>query len=271
MSHPVVTLLTDYGRSDEFVGVCHGVIARICPEARIIDVTHGIAPQDVLGGALRLQAALPYLPTGVHVGVVDPGVGSQRRAVAIRCAGGQILVGPDNGLLGPAAERSGGIAEAVEISDSPFRLEPVSATFHGRDIFAPVAAHLAAGRSLREAGQPLDPDRLIRLELPRVVIEDGRVRVTVLLIDRFGNVQLNCRAADLQFPAGAAVEIGSARAIYATKFADAGPGELILYPDAAGFLALAVNQGSAARRLELAAGSELQLRRKGGGGDAERP
>jgi S-adenosylmethionine hydrolase len=263
MSHPFVSLTTDYGHQDEFVGVCHGVIARICPAARIIDVTHGVAPQDVLGGALRLQAALPYLPAGVHLGVVDPGVGSERRAVAIRCVDGQILVGPDNGLLWPAARRSGGIAEAVEISDSPFRLEPVSATFHGRDVFAPVAAHLAAGRSLSEAGQPLDPNSLIRLDLPRVLIEHGRVRATVLLVDRFGNAQLNCRHQDVQFPAGARLSIGSASAIYTSKFTDAAPGELLLYPDAAGFLALAVNQGSAAERLGLAAGSEIELERNG--------
>ncbi len=265
MSVPVVSLMTDYGLQDEFVGVCHGVIARICPEARIIDVTHGVAPQDVVGGALRLQAALPYLPAGVHVGVVDPGVGSERRAVAFRCADGQILVGPDNGLLWPAAERAGGIAEGVDISDSPFRLEPVSATFHGRDIFAPVAAHLAAGRSLSEAGQPLDSGRLIRLDLPRAVIQDGRLRATVLLVDRFGNVQLNCRDGDVQFPPGSEIDIGSTRAIYATTFMDAAPGELILYPDAAGFLALAVNQGSAAERLGLASGSEVELEQKGTG------
>lgn len=271
MSAPVVSLMTDYGLQDEFVGVCHGVIARICPEARIIDVTHGVAPQDVLGGALRLQAALPYLPRGVHVGVVDPGVGSERRAVAISCGDGQILVGPDNGLLWPAAERSGGVAEAVEISDSPFRLEPVSATFHGRDIFVPVAAHVAAGRSLSEAGRPLDPAGLTRLAVPQPVIAEGRVRVTVLLVDRFGNVQLNCREEDVHFPAGAELAIGSTRAIYATKFTDAAPGELILYPDAAGFLALAVNQGSAAERLELARGSEIVLERKGTEDDAQRP
>ena len=260
MSAPVVSLLTDYGLQDEFVGVCHGVIARICPEARIIDVTHGVAPQDVIGGALRLQAALPYLPAGVHVGVVDPGVGSERRAVTIRCADGQILVGPDNGLLWPAAERSGGIAEAVEISASPFRLEQVSATFHGRDIFAPVAAHLAAGRSVSEVGQPLDPDRVIRLELPQLVIEDGRrVRATVLLVDRFGNLRLNCRDEDMDFPPGAELRIGSARVLYGAKFTDAAPGELVLYPDAAGSLAVAVNQGSAAERLSLSPGDELEI------------
>ncbi|HWD64474.1 MAG TPA: SAM-dependent chlorinase/fluorinase [Solirubrobacteraceae bacterium] len=271
MSEPVVTLLSDYGLQDEFVGVCHGVIARICPQARIIDVTHGIAPQDVLGGALRLAAALPYLPIGVHVGVVDPGVGSDRGAVAIRCADGQILVGPDNGLLRPAAERSGGIAQAVEISGSPFRLEPVSATFHGRDIFAPVAAHLAAGRSLAEAGRPLDPDALIPLELPQVTIQDGVVTATALLEDGFGNLQLNCRAEAIDVHPGTELVLGSAHAIYGNKFTDVAPGELVLYPDAAGFLAVAVNQGSAAERLGLGPGSELQIKPSQGRDDAQRP
>lgn len=260
MSPPVVSLLTDYGLQDEFVGVCHGVIARICPEARIIDITHGIGPQDVLGGALRLASALPYLPAGVHVGVVDPGVGSERRAVAIRCRDGSVLVGPDNGLLWPAAQRAGGAIEAVEISKSPFCLEPVSVTFHGRDIFAPVGAHLAAGRGLGEAGVAIDPGELVRLDPPRAVVENGRARATVLLVDRFGNLQLNCRAEDVEFGPGAWLDVGSVRALYGMKFTDTQPGELVLYPDAAGFLALAVNQGSAAERLRLKSGDALEIR-----------
>lgn len=264
MSFPVVTLLTDYGLQDEFVGVCHGVIARICPDARIVDVTHGVAPQDVLGGALRLAAALPYLPRGVHVGVVDPGVGSDRRAVALGCADGQILVGPDNGLLQPAAQRSGGVVEAVEISDSPFRLEPVSATFHGRDIFVPVAAHLAAGRSLAEAGRPLDPARLIALELPRVRTHNGIITATVLLADRFGNLQLNCRADEVDLEPGAELDLGAVGAVYGSKFTDVAPGQLVLYSDAAGVLALAVNQGSAAERLGVGPGSELEIKPRPG-------
>jgi S-adenosylmethionine hydrolase len=151
-----VTLLTDYGLADEFVGVCHGVIARIAPTATIVDLTHGIPRHDVRAGALVLARALPYLPAGVHVAIVDPEVGAERRAVAIRCAEeDRLLVGPDNGVLAPAAERFGGAVEAVDIARSPHRLEPVSATFHGRDLFAPVAAHLAAGAPLEGAGDPL--------------------------------------------------------------------------------------------------------------------
>jgi hypothetical protein len=163
---PVITFLSDYGLHDDFVGVCHGVIAMICPQARVIDITHGLPRQDVRAGAISLAGALPYTPQGVHLAVVDPDVGAQRRAVALRLADERVLVGPDNGLLWLAAEQSEGVVEAVDIARSPYRLEPVSATFHGRDIFAPVAARLAAGAPLAESGDPLDPTELVRLELP---------------------------------------------------------------------------------------------------------
>src|SRR5438128_470580 len=169
----VVTLLTDYGLGDEFVGVCHGVIARIVPELRVIDVTHGIDRHDVRHGALALRNALPHLPVGVHVAIVDPQVGTERRAVAVRCDDGRVLVGPDNGLLSLAWDRAGGALEAVDISRSKHRLEPVSATFHGRDVFAPVAAHLAAGEELRDAGDPLAVEELTVLELPQPSVEGG--------------------------------------------------------------------------------------------------
>ncbi len=162
----IVTLLTDYGRDDEFVGVCHGVIRSIHPDAQIVDVTHGITRYDVRHGAIVLRNTLPYMPVGVHVAVVDPQVGTERRAVALETADGRILVGPDNGLLSLAWERSGGVRLAVDVTRSPHRLEPVSATFHGRDLFAPVAAHLAAGAELADAGDPVEPETLTRLELP---------------------------------------------------------------------------------------------------------
>ncbi len=156
----IVTLLTDYGRDDDFVGVCHGVIRGIAPDARIVDVTHGIPRHDVRHGALVLRNTLPYMPVGVHVAVVDPQVGTERRALALRCDDGRVLVGPDNGLLSLAWDQAGGVDLAVDVSRSPHRLEPVSATFHGRDVFAPVAAHLAAGAELADAGVPLDPEGL---------------------------------------------------------------------------------------------------------------
>lgn len=258
MSSPVVTLLTDYGLQDEFVGVCHGVIAGICPDARIIDLTHGIGGQDVLGGALRLAAALPYLPVGVHVAVVDPGVGGERRAVALGCGDGRLLVGPDNGLLWLGSEKAGGVVEAIDISGSPVRLEPVSATFHGRDIFCPVAGHLAAGMTLHELGEPFDPETLVRLELPAPRVENGVIRATVLLVDRFGNLQLNCRG-EHGLQLSAVVQIGEHHATFVRTFADAAPGQLILYLDSTGFLALAVNEGSAAARLGVSPGNELEI------------
>ena len=163
-----ITFLSDYGLEDEFVGVVHAVIAHECPTARVIDLSHGVPRQSVLAGALMLARALPYAPPGVHLAVVDPEVGARRRAVALRTAlDDRLLVGPDNGLLLPAADRFGWVTEAVEISTSSWRLEPVSATFHGRDLFAPVAARLAAGEALADAGTPLDPEELVRLELPR--------------------------------------------------------------------------------------------------------
>src|SRR3954465_3781117 len=199
-----VTFLSDYGLTDEFVGVVHGVLARLCPEARVIDLTHGIRRHDVLGGALALARALPYTPAGVPraaapppAGGVPPAagapeVGARRRAVALRTAeDDRLLVGPDNGLLLAAAERFGGCVEAVEISHSPWRLEPVSATFHGRDLFAPVAARLAAGEPFGEGGEPFDPAELAGLELPSAHVEDGELVAHALTADRFGNLLLD--------------------------------------------------------------------------------
>src|SRR3954468_22776657 len=170
---PVLTFLSDYGQDDDFVGVCHGVIARIAPDARVIDVTHGIPRHDVRTGALVLRRALPYFPAGVHLAVVDPEVGAERRAVAVRTAEeGRILVGPDNGLLALAALRFGGAVEAVDLTRSRHRLEPTSATFHGRDVFSPAAAARVPGAPLAEAGEPMDPDDLRDLEMPLARLEE---------------------------------------------------------------------------------------------------
>src|SRR4051794_15392320 len=164
----ILTLLTDYGQTDEFVGVCHAVARGILPAGvPIVDITHGIARHDVRHGALVLRNALPYMPVGVHIAVVDPQVGTERRSVALRCGDGNVLVGPDNGLLSLAADAAGGVVEAIDVSRSQHRLEPVSATFHGRDVFAPVGAAIAAGGPVAEAGDPLAPEELAVLELPR--------------------------------------------------------------------------------------------------------
>lgn len=261
----VVTFLSDYGLADDFVGVCHGVMARIAPGVRVIDVTHGIERHDVRTGALVLRRALDYVPAGVHVAVVDPGVGSRRRAVALRCRDGdRLLVGPDNGLLWLAAERFGGVAEAADIGRSPLCLEPVSASFHGRDIFAPVAAHLAGGTSLAEAGEPLDPAALVRLELSRSHAIGDAIATHVLHADRYGNVVVDAEPGDLAAAGlrpGEALTIGGRPARYATTFADVSPGELLLYEDAYRVLSLAVNRGSALAVLGLARDDEILIAR----------
>jgi S-adenosylmethionine hydrolase len=265
---PLITFLSDYGTADEFAGVVHGVIARICPEARVIDITHGVPRQAVGPGALILARTLPYMPAGVHLAVVDPEVGAARRAVAVRTADEErLLVGPDNGLLLPAAERFGGIVEAVEVSHSPWRLEPVSATFHGRDLFAPVAARLAAGEELADAGEPIDPAELVPVDFARPHQEaDGRLVAHVVAVDRFGNAQLDVGHSDL---AGSPVKLGRTLAVQARErrlempfvrtFADVRDGEPLLYEDSADMLAIAVNGGEAASELGLTAGDEVRI------------
>ena len=266
-SRPVITFLSDYGLTDDFVGVCHGVIASLCPQARIIDLTHGVERHDIRAGALILEGAIPYLPVGVHLAVVDPDVGAERRAVALRLADDRVLVGPDNGLLSLAAERAGGVVEAVDIARSKFRLEPVSATFHGRDIFSPVAARLAGGLPLAQVGEPCDPDALIRLVLPRPRLRDGGLVASAVYIDRFGNVQLNAgheELAELGMKLGQRVGVEAASgashvAHYVRTFADVERGQLLAYEDASRRLAIAVSHGNAAHRLRLEVDDELRI------------
>jgi S-adenosylmethionine hydrolase len=268
MEPPLITFLSDYGHLDEFVGVCHGVIARRCPRARVIDITHAVPRHDVREGGLVLRDALGHMPAGVHLAVVDPAVGAiARRAVALRTVDEErLLVGPDNGLLMFAAERLGGVAAAVDIGRSPERLEPVSATFHGRDIFAPVAAALAAGATLHVVGEEIAPDGLRRLTLPVAHVSGGTLTAHVVRADRFGNLLLNASPAQLE-QAGLRrdaplwVQIGGGRhaARYASTFSDVPPGELLLYEDSLQMAALAVNRGSAAEQLAVARDQELQV------------
>ncbi len=265
---PVITFLSDYGLQDDFVGVCHGVIAMLCPEARVLDITHGIPRQDIRAGALSLAGALPYAPLGVHLAVVDPDVGAQRRAVALRLADERILVGPDNGLLWLAAEQSGGVVEAVDIARSRFRLEPVAATFHGRDIFAPVAARLAGGAPLAEAGDPLDPAELVPLELPTARVQDGWLVCHALYVDRYGNVALDASHEDLErvkLRLGRSAEVRDGTGAvhecpFVRTFAEVERGRLLVYEDAYRRLALAVSHGDAAERLGVGIDGELWLR-----------
>jgi S-adenosylmethionine hydrolase len=261
-----ITFLTDFGLSDDFVGVCRGVIKRIAPDAEILDITHGIPPQHVLQGALVLANTLPYMPAGVHLAVVDPGVGGDRREVAVRSGDGRLFVGPDNGLLVPAAERLGGLAGAWKLANSEYRLPRVSRTFHGRDVFAPAAAHLALGLDPAELGPAFDPAELIRFDVPEPEIGQSRIRATVLYVDRFGNVQLNltgAEAASAQIEPGTRIELQLPLERYyalATRtFADARSGELILYEDSYGNLAIAITGGDAARMLNAKPGDQVLI------------
>ena len=272
MAPPFISFLSDYGCSDEFVGVCHGVIAQRCPGARVIDITHAIPRHDVRTGALVLRDALEFMPRGVHLAVVDPEVGSAgahaRRAVALRAAHEErLLVGPDNGLLMLAGERLGGVLEAVEIGRSRERLEPVSATFHGRDIFAPVAGALAAGESLAGVGEPLAVGELRVIVLPEAHVVDGALVSHLLRVDHFGNLILDAShellaEVNLRLGAKLAVETDGRvhRARYVATFADVGEGELLLYEDAQRMVALAVNRGSAAERLAIPRDAEIVVR-----------
>jgi S-adenosylmethionine hydrolase len=263
-----ITFLSDYGTEDEFAGVCRAVIARIAPDAPVIDLTHGVPRHDVREGALALVGSLPFAPPGVHLAVIDPGVGTARRPVAVRVAEEErVLVGPDNGLLSLAWARFGGPVEAVDIGRSRFRLEPASATFHGRDLFAPVAANLALGAGLGEAGEAIDPGSLRPLEIPAPRIWPDRVVAHVVRVDRFGNVALNVRHEDL---AGGPLRLGEPLAVesagrrtsaaFARTYEDVSRGELLLYEDSSHALALAVNRGSAGARLGLGPDDEVVLR-----------
>ncbi len=258
----IISMLTDYGYEDEFVGVCHAVMRDIAPDVPIVDLTHGIPRYGVRQGAIVLRNALPYVPAGVHLAIVDPQVGTERRGLAVRTGDGRALVGPDNGVLSVAWEACGGVVEAVDISRSPHRLEPVSATFHGRDIFAPVAAHLATGTPLAEAGGPLDPATLVRLELPCARLTDDGVVAHALHADRYGNVTLDAEHEDLAaagLRVGETITVHRRRARYATTFADVLPGELLLYEDGYRVLSLAVNRGSALAALGLARDDEILI------------
>jgi len=263
----IVTFLTDFGLQDDFVGTCHGVMKRIAPEAQIIDITHGISPQQVLQGALVLANTLPYMPEGVHLAVVDPGVGTERKPLALRGRDGRLYVGPDNGLLVPAAERLGGVDAAWELANADYRLDPVSSTFHGRDIFAPAAAYLAAGVEPAELGPSVDPGSLVRPDLPRPEVGDGRIVAHVLIADRFGNVQLNLAPEHLEevgIDAGTPVEIevGLQRfyAVAARTFADVRTGDIVLYEDAYGNISVAINAGDAAEMLATEPGDTVGIR-----------
>ena len=261
-----ITFLTDFGLQDDFVGTCHGVIKRIAPDAEIIDITHGIPPQAVMQGALVLANTLPYMPVGVHLAVVDPGVGGHRRALALRDGDGRLYIGPDNGLLLPAGERAG-ITDAHELANPAYALETVSRTFHGRDLFAPAAAHLARGVPIGELGPPIDPEALVRLELPEPSFAEGVLHATTLYVDSFGNIALNLTRDDLDrvgVVPGTRVELEVSGeryyAVAARTFADARPGDVILFEDSYRNMSIAISNGNAAAMLHAVIGRPLDIR-----------
>ncbi|KUP98283.1 SAM hydrolase/SAM-dependent halogenase family protein [Thermobifida cellulosilytica] len=265
--HSCLSFLTDYGTRDGFVAACKGQMLRHAPGVPVIDITHEIPPGDVRRGATVLADTAPELPDAVHVCVVDPGVGTERRAVAI-AAGGHVLVGPDNGLMVWAARALGGIDAVVELTNASLWRHPVSRTFHGRDVYAPVGARIAAGLPLSEAGRAVDPAGLVRLPEPVREVSAGLARGEVHAVDRFGNCQLSLLPEDLHAalgspepPARVTVRLpGGARSVaVAPTFGAVPAGEPLLFTDSAGLLALAVNGGSAADLLGLRVGAPVEL------------
>ena len=266
-SRPFVSLATDFGAA--YTSICAGVMYTIAPAANVLVLSDEITPFDVREGAMLLRQALPYLPVGVHTGIVDPGVGTPRRPVAVETGRGDVLVGPDNGLLVPAAEKLGGVVRAHALENPAYRLPEVSASFHGRDIFSPAAAHVANGVDVADLGAPVE---LLPLDLPSPVIGEGELTVPVLYTDRFGSLVLGAGPGDLAAAFGAIAPgtpldvawtvpaAGSARITFEETFGAVALGEPLLWVDSSGWLGLAVNQGSAADALRLTGVRTLTLR-----------
>jgi S-adenosylmethionine hydrolase len=260
-----LSFLTDYGLEDGFVAACHGVSARIAPHADVIDVTHLVPPGDVRRGAAVLAQTVPYLPPAVHVAVVDPGVGTARRGVAV-AAGESVFIGPDNGLLSWAVTVAGGAARAFSLTNRELWLSQVTPTFHGRDIFMPVAAYLAADTELAAAGTEIDVADLVTLPAPERLVRDLTAAGEVLTVDRFGNIQLTITGADAAEigvePGGTVLAHFGHRQLtlpYRDTFGAVATGELVAYTDSAGLVSVAVNGGNAAQRLGLPPGARVSI------------
>lgn len=265
MSRPI-SFLSDFGHDDEFVGVVHGVLVTLAPESRIVDVTHSIARGDVRAGALALTRSIQYLPPGVVLAVVDPGVGTERKAIAAQTEWG-FFVGPDNGLLSPAVALMGGASRMVSIENQEARIPSEGQTFHGRDVFAPAAALLAAGEAtVEELGPELDTDQVSPLLLPLPETENGTVTGEAWWIDRFGNVQTNISPEDL---AGVGLAPGATATVkigmrlhqipWVVAYGEVGEGEALLHVDSSGLMALAVRSGRADEEMGLAEGATVSV------------
>ncbi len=273
--YDTISFLSDYGLDDEFVGVIKAVVRDLAPHVQVIDLTHSVAAYDVRGGSLALARAVPYVPAGVIVAVVDPGVGTSRRAVAIEVAGGEgVLVGPDNGLLAPAVALAGGAERAVVLDVESLHLESPGATFAGRDVFAPVAAHLCNGLDLFDVGSAVDPAALLPGVIPLPREEHDGLGCEVLWVDHFGNCQLNIGPDDLAGwgdrvrlrvpdPAGGTTIRSAA---LTASFEGIGPGALGLVVDSTGMLAVSMDRASAADHVPLSVGAEVGVLRADGEG-----
>ncbi len=271
---PFVSLLSDFGLRDPSAGIMRAVVVGICPRASVVDLAHDVHKFAIRDGALLLWSAVPYLPIGAHVAVVDPGVGTARKGIAIQTARGDFLVGPDNGLLMPATARLGGIVRVHLLENPRYALPDISSSFHGRDVFAPAAAHLADGVAIEELGRGVDPRRLLDLEWPRPEIQPGRLRAQAIYLDTFGNVKLSALADDLasalpglEFGERISLRIGdgtAAREVPATwarTFGDVPGGAPLLTADSYGRVGLAVHQGSAREQLGVTLDSIIEVAR----------
>ena len=261
-----ICFLSDFGLGDDFVGLCKGVISRVAPGASVIDLSHEVPGFGIRAGAEILEHATGYMPEdAVYLAVVDPGVGTERRGLALETRNGAFLVGPDNGLLVPAAEAMGGVAGAISLTNREYQIQPVSNTFHGRDIFAPAAAHLASGLALSKLGDPVPPESLARVDLPDAEErDDGSILATILGVDRYGNARLSVRQDEARFGFGTILEVeagdGSMAVRYVETFGSAKDGDLIMVPDSHRRLSLCVNRGNASRALSLRAGDLVLLK-----------
>ena len=258
MSRPVITLTTDFGQTDGYVGAMKGVILNICPDATLADISHEIRPQAVEQAAYVLSTAVAYYPPGaVHLVVVDPGVGSERRPIAVQTERAS-FVSPDNGVLSLALSQDPA-RQAVRLTGPDYRLPQVSATFHGRDIFAPAAAHLACGAALDDMGEALLASELVELPIHKPEPQPGGVwRCAILHVDRFGNLVTNFR---VQSPPRGLLVNASERTIrqLSHTFSDVAPGELLAYAGSSGYLEIAVREGNAAETLSLDVGDAVQI------------
>lgn len=270
---PVITFTTDFGPSAP--AVCRAVMFRFCPDANIIDISHQVPRYSIREGAGTLVFALPYMPVGIHVAVVDPGVGTDRLALGLRTARGDLLIGPDNGLLVDAGEALGGIVEARSLENTDLMLDQVSHSFHGRDIFAPMAGHLAAGVPFETVGPSVPVDGLVRLPAIEPVVREGVLESTIVHVLIYGNVTFAGVPADLEaaigpltpgrsliveFPAHNGEAAVEERTVWGRTFGDVPVGASLLYADSEGHLALADNQGDATARLGLTLDRPVRIR-----------